>query len=277
MDYLRPDVYVERNNTGEQPIQLLSSSTGALIGKSARGLAFKPVLVTSWSDYLRNFANGIESPFLKDDYLAYSVYGFFQNGGTRLYVVRVVDSNATKATGNLVGSAKESEATNIKFNAKDEGEWGNDLTVEVTSKVGLEGFDLIVKLKGTVVETFEVTNGFDSNYYYVEVINNNSNFITIDENAIDLVEGKVTFTGGKATNSAVVDNDYAKALSTLEFAQERISMIAIPGKSTDAIIQSIQKFADKNGVYPIYNEPLSPTNFCLKVTAPCTSVLNGTS
>lgn len=257
MDYLRPDVYVERNNTGEQPIQLLSSSTGALIGKSARGLAFKPVLVTSWSDYLRNFANGIESPFLKDDYLAYSVYGFFQNGGTRLYVVRVVDSNATKATGNLVGSAKENEATNIKFNAKDEGEWGNDLTVEVTSKVGLEGFDLIVKLKGTVVETFEVTNGFDSNYYYVEVINNNSNFITIDENAIDLVEGNVTFTGGKATNSAVVDNDYAKALSTLEFAQERISMIAIPGKSTDAIIQSIQKFADKNGVYPIYDVPFN--------------------
>lgn len=261
MDYLRPDVYVEKNNMGEQPIQISSSSTGALIGKSARGEAFKPVLVASWSDYLRKFACGLSTPFLKDDYLAYAVYGFFQNGGNRLYVVRVVDSSATKATGNLnsvvKGTDEKTTTTPIKFKAKDEGDWGNDLKVEVKAKVGVEGFDLVVKLKDAIVETFEVTNGQESDYYFVELINNNSAFISVDETTSDLVEGTVTFTGGSLNNSAVGDNDYAKGIASLELVQERISMIAVPGKTSDTVIQAMQNYGDKNGAYPIFDVPVN--------------------
>lgn len=274
MDYLRPDVYVEKINTGEQPIQILSTSTGAMIGKSPRGEAFKPVLVTSWSDFLRKFAKGMPMPFIKEDFLAYSVYGFFQNGGSRLYVQRVVDSGAKKSTGTLTvpgvmtvasGDPKGSEKTptvtprsqyTVTFTAKDEGKWGDELSVEIKEKVGVEGFDLIVKLSGAVVETFEVTNGEDSNYYYKGVINNNSNFITTEGEG-DLVAGTVAFTGGKLNYSAVTDEDYKKAINNFGLVEERISLIAIPGVTTDAVIQELLTYSTKHGIYPIFDVPFN--------------------
>ena len=129
-NYVRPDTYFEKVNTGEQPIELLGTTTCAMIGKSVRGKTFEPVLVTSWSDFIRKFAKGMPMPFIKEDFLAYSVYGFFQNGGNRLYIVRVVDSGAKKSTGTLTLD----DETNLTFTAIDEGDWGNGLVVDIKSQ-----------------------------------------------------------------------------------------------------------------------------------------------
>ncbi len=49
----------------------------------------KPVLVTSWTQFKQNFGD-INTG---NQYLAQAVYGFFNNGGTRCYVVRMTDAS----------------------------------------------------------------------------------------------------------------------------------------------------------------------------------------
>jgi uncharacterized protein len=53
-----------------------------------------PVLCTSFSEYRRHF--GDFSPDLLHSYLTHAVYGFFNNGGTRCYVVRAKDATPTE-------------------------------------------------------------------------------------------------------------------------------------------------------------------------------------
>ena len=119
-EYLRPDVYVQEVSTGEKPIQAVSTSTGALIGVTVRGEVGKPVLVTSWTDFVNKFARGCDTPFLKNSHLPNAVYGFFQNGGARCYIVRVASSSAEEAKVELTSGG-------LEILAKDCGSWANDI------------------------------------------------------------------------------------------------------------------------------------------------------
>src|SRR5437763_17067747 len=93
-EYLHPGVYVEEIERGPKPIEGVPTSTAAFVGETERG-ATMPRLVTSYKDYLRWFG-GIVAP---DRFMPYAVNGFFENGGSRMYVARVTDENATYAEG----------------------------------------------------------------------------------------------------------------------------------------------------------------------------------
>jgi hypothetical protein len=122
--YLSPGVYVEEVPSAIKPIAGVGTSTAGFIGivpasvnlpAPLKGQPGKYVevtvtpatagevkLVTSWSEYVKAFGDliGAEqetgtpatAPVTIDDgyrRLAHAVYGFFSNGGTRCYVVRV--------------------------------------------------------------------------------------------------------------------------------------------------------------------------------------------
>jgi phage tail sheath protein FI len=120
-EYLRPDIYVERSSEGERPISLVGSSTGAFVGICPRGKIGEALLVTNWSEFIRKTALGLDTPFMATSDLAYAVYGFFQNGGSRAYISRAAHSTAAKATCKIPAS------TGLTFTALDEGDWANDL------------------------------------------------------------------------------------------------------------------------------------------------------
>lgn len=71
-------------SSGNKPIESVGASTAAFLGLSVKGPVNKAVLITSWASYLKTFSGFAEAP-----YLAHAVYGFFQNGGGRCYVVNV--------------------------------------------------------------------------------------------------------------------------------------------------------------------------------------------
>ena len=169
-EYLRPDVYVE-DIPNAPVIEAVSSSTGGFMGIAERGKINKPVFISSWNDYLREFASGMASPFMQNSDLAYSVYGFFQNGGKRCYVMRVRSDNAKQAVMKSAGST-----SNMVLKAKDEGVWGNGLAVNVTKNELEENkFDITVALNGEVVEVFSATdNDTTSQGYWLDIINVNS-------------------------------------------------------------------------------------------------------
>lgn len=102
-EYLTPGVYVEEIERGPRPIEGVPTSTAAFLGETERG-PLRPRLVTSYNDYKRWFGG----TFADGKYMPYAVDGFFENGGKRLYVCRIVGPLATTAsiaTGDFLVSA----------------------------------------------------------------------------------------------------------------------------------------------------------------------------
>src|SRR3954470_3097700 len=100
--YLAPGVYVEETDTGNKPIEGVSTSTTGLVGVTERGPANVPTLVTSFGDYRRTFGGYL--PIDKFSfagrahcYLPHAAEGLFVNGGRRVYIPRVAAEGATRA------------------------------------------------------------------------------------------------------------------------------------------------------------------------------------
>lgn len=246
-NYLRPDVYVEEVSSGEKPIQSVSTSTGALVGITARGTDKEAVLVTSWTEFVDKFAKGLDTPFLKNSDLPNAVYGFFQNGGSKCYIVRVTDTTSDYATGTL-----ENGDNDVIFQALDKGDWANDLVVAITSNQ--TEFDVKVTLQGTVVEQFiGLSNEENHVDYFVDVINESSNFVNVVGGTLKV--GSVTFSGGVV--GAPNDSDYKKALEVLDLVPN-INLLAVPNAS-EQVAQDVVAYADANGMFAIIDVPKGKT------------------
>jgi phage tail sheath protein FI len=177
--YLSPGVYVEEVESGSRPIEGVGTATAAFVGFAADGPFDQPTLVTNWSQYTQTFGG-----FAEGCYLPQSVFGYFLNGGTNCYVVRVGHQNGN-------GTAPESSALpqaqlggyRVTAKALPDGK-ASALTVEVTDPAE-EGaaddrFTLLVKQDGKVVESFTVTTkrGKDN---LVTQVREKSNLVTIEE------------------------------------------------------------------------------------------------
>lgn len=106
-EYLAPAVYIEEIPSANKPIEGASTSTAAMVGMTARGPTNTPTLVTSSGSYTRLFG-GLLNPLVFTnalDSLPQAALGFFANGGSRLYVTRIVGPNATYASADLFGPA----------------------------------------------------------------------------------------------------------------------------------------------------------------------------
>jgi phage tail sheath protein FI len=115
-EYLSPGVYVEEIDAGPKPIAGVSTSTAGAVGVTARGpTTGKPVLITSFAEYVRTFGSFLDTPAaaLRNKWeldsaeggrwwwFPLSVKGFFDNGGERLYVKRVFSDSAAAASAAL--------------------------------------------------------------------------------------------------------------------------------------------------------------------------------
>src|SRR5262249_8907308 len=76
----------------QKPIEGVPTSITAMLGETERG-AVKPRLVASYDEYVRWFG----SAFDESKFLPYAVRGFFENGGKRLFICRIVGARATTA------------------------------------------------------------------------------------------------------------------------------------------------------------------------------------
>jgi phage tail sheath protein FI len=90
--YLAPGVYVEEI-PGPRTIQGVSTSTAAFVGPCRFGpTSGRPELLTSYLDFTRIYGDAVDLTFEDagevPNYLALGVKGFFDEGGSSLYVVR---------------------------------------------------------------------------------------------------------------------------------------------------------------------------------------------
>src|SRR6478736_7085106 len=117
-EYLSPGVYIEELSTGPRPIEGVSTSTAGFLGITERGPEY-PLMTTSWLQYQRWFGTYLPETL---SYLPHAVQGFFDNGGQRLFIARVLGANAAftrRTVGNLV------------ITAVGRGAWGNRIFLRI--------------------------------------------------------------------------------------------------------------------------------------------------
>src|SRR5262245_37126766 len=164
--YLAPGVYIEEI-AGPQPIEGVGTATGAFVGVAERGPIGRAVLVTNWTQYVENFGG-----FIANGYLPHAVRHFFDEGGSRCYVVRTCHytaiSDATTAqatTARVVLQDRDATPKNtLAVDAASAGSWGDHLAVLIDDVVVPAGaasddprrrqFNLTVLYKGIAVETY---------------------------------------------------------------------------------------------------------------------------
>jgi len=123
-----PGVYVQEVSSGVRPIESASTSTPAFVGLAEMGPDDDARRIVSWTEYQRYYGS-----FIKDAYLAESVFQFFNNGGRQCYIVRVTRSGANPAT--IASATVQNRATpavdGVRFSAKSKGAWGNFLFLTI--------------------------------------------------------------------------------------------------------------------------------------------------
>lgn len=98
--YLTPGVYVEEVPSASKPIEGVSTSIAAFVGLAPGGPVNTPMRISNWTQFAKIYGDPVEpenGPFMDGAFLAHSVYGFFQNGGSLCWIVRVGKAAAPSA------------------------------------------------------------------------------------------------------------------------------------------------------------------------------------
>lgn len=142
-EYLSPGVYVEEVSTGPKPIEGVSTSVAGFVGPTERGPE-EIRYITSYLEFSRWYGGhlGVDKSFM-----SYAVQGFFDNGGKRCYVGRIVGGGPAPGPGPAASpvpaTLPPAVGSNVTFIAYGRGVWGNRLFVRVVesskSKVAAAG------------------------------------------------------------------------------------------------------------------------------------------
>ena len=261
-EYLSPGVYIE-DNPNPPVVEAVSASTGGFVGVAQRGEVGKPIFISSWNAFIKNFANGMNSPFIANSDLAYSVYGFFQNGGKRCYIMRVASSDAAVA---------KMEGEGLVIEAKDAGAWGNKLKVTILANPVTDGnFDLRVVLDTEEVEVFkDLSNTPSTANYWIDILDSQSGFIKgVSGNLV--VKESATFANG-SDGAEVGDTDFTTALSKFDTIDD-LNLLCIPGQTSANVNSAVMTYCEnRKDVFAILDAPEASTSesvIALRKTMSC--------
>ena len=247
-------------NYGHQPISNAPTNIGAFVGTAPRGRIGEPVLITSWTDYVNEFGG-----FDVNSYLAYAVKGFFENGGTKCYVVRTVKYNAgvkSSAIASLLVKDVTGTTDSLQVKAKNDGVWGNNISVVIddvdeTAKT----FTLKVYYKGVLAEQF-VKAKLDT----IEEEAKASKLVSISVVGTKIPKALTTtaLAGGQDGISGISDSDYLgdEAVGNGLHALDKVkfNLVAIPAMTSQAIHQGLLNYTSlRKGTFAILDAPMSMT------------------
>ena len=123
-----PGVYIEGIPSGVRTITRVATSVAAFAGWAPKGPTDKAELVLSFPDFERKF--GGPHP---ESYLGSSVSQFFNTGGQKAFIIRLVTTGATGAS--IVNAASSTVTLNsgatpaapvLTITAKSPGKWGDN-------------------------------------------------------------------------------------------------------------------------------------------------------
>lgn len=253
METLHPGLYFQEV-AGTPPVEGVSTATAGFIGIAQKGRVGEAVLVTNWNQFIKEFGG-----FINDSYLAYAVRGFFENGGSRAYIVRAVHYDVNKETG---AHTKTSDVATTQLlantqpvldvNAKNDGAWGNDIKVEVLAGEVEGKFTLNVYYKDELVESYK-----EVDMETIEVETKTSAFIEVlaKGDTIPDTTPKTALVGGLNGIEGMVDEDYKYSLTA--FDSVPVNLLAIPGVTSIGVQKGLLDYATARGdVFAVTEVPM---------------------
>jgi phage tail sheath protein FI len=272
-EYLAPGVFIEEIERGPKPIEGVATSTTAFLGETERGPT-KPVFITSYGEYLRRFGD----VFGAGKYVPYAVKSFFDNGGRRAYVARIVGDDAVAASATVgdvsvtaVGPGKASNRSWIRIEPGSTRK--NDVAVGFRLRIfywdrlpeGTDPFDPIADTttfpRPAIIEDFDdlSVDPASPNHWRKRVNNGNSSLIEIslpDDAALpaSLEQGRLDGgddgaapTPANFTGSDLDDADKRTGLAALDLDPYRdVAIVAAPGQTESDFLQPVITHCERN-------------------------------
>ena len=144
-EYLSPGVYVEEVSYRARSIEALSTTTTGFIGPTRYGPVNLPLdVVTSIGEFELTYGDRqqlqFDGPLTLHNYMWHAARGFFENGGTRLYISRVFTPLSEASAGNQADGCARctisgGSGDNMLVAARFPGEAGN-MHVRITLQLG---------------------------------------------------------------------------------------------------------------------------------------------
>lgn len=202
--YGRPGVYISERLL-PAPIAVIgtANAAGACIGKFTQGPE-TVTRVTSWYDFVKKFG-GYNSAFPA----TFGVGSFFQNGGSELYVRRVLADDADAATV-AIPSSLEGEGNVGTVTAKNRGDDGNLIRVQLSTTSREGYYNLVVYKEGGV----SASDSSESNDVIVESY---TDVILDDELSSDFI-GTIVNMNSQYVTVTITDGTGSPVLTRLPLA-----------------------------------------------------------
>jgi len=195
-----PGVYMEEVSSGVRPIAAASTSTAAFIGQAEKGAIGEAVKIYNFTEFQNLYGS-----YLSSSYLAHSVFQYFNNGGSKCYIVRVTGANTETASINLFDRDDTTPLRSMTISAKNAGVWGNDLGIIIAngSRDANNEFNLSVYRESddTLLEAYENLSIIPDLTNYVETATSGSNLISVEVDDTNTNIEAGTSTGSAAPGS----------------------------------------------------------------------------
>jgi phage tail sheath protein FI len=205
--YLTPGVYVEEIPSANKPIEGVSTSVAAFVGLTPGGPVNTPMRISNWTQFSKIFGdpnNPDNGPFMEGAYMAHAVYGFFTNGGSNCWIVRVgEDSGAGSRPQAALPAAADGSVETFRAQAlaAADGPVEVELTEEPKAGEGDQTYKLVVTA-GSEREEFEGLNLKKGRANIATKVNAASKLIRIEDTSGALPEAQKVPATGKYALSA---------------------------------------------------------------------------
>lgn len=225
------------------------ASTFFVVGQAERGPTGTAVRVASMAEFARSFGAATAYSTLYD-----SLRTFFEEGGSRAYVLRVVGDAATSGalTTPLSDRASSSPASTLSVAASSPGAWSSRVSVKVLDGATTDTFRVQVLLDGDVVEDFanlktpgDAVSRINTSIAassYIRLTNMGSTTAAPGNNPA-VTPTPVTLSAGDDKRSTLAADDYTAALDMFTDGYGD-GAVAIPGLGS-AVHAALIAHADK--------------------------------
>lgn len=243
-DYGRPGVYIsERLLPAPIATTGTANAAGAVVGAFAQGPE-TVTLVTSWYDFVKQFG-GYNANFPA----TFGVGQYFANGGSELYVRRILATDAQPATASITPASGSTAVGTIT--AKNRGADGKNIRVTFAATTGGLYTVSVYKEGGSSYTDSDATNDVlverytnvtlssaTSSDYLPTLLSLNSSYInaTITNGNIVPVSTVIPLTGG-SDGSAVVASDFSTALADFDVIDRPLVIFA--PEVTDPVVTGV--------------------------------------
>ncbi len=298
---LASKITIEEESPTLRAIPTLNTMVMGMVGVTQKGPVNVATEIGSFAEFVSIFGGYIAASDLPN-----AVEGFFENGGTSVWIVRIVHYTDITSAASLTSDngtvtiANATPVTTLTMSGKYDGAYANSLKIKIadaTSSIATEFNLSVLDSTGLVLELYPNLTMDSTKPRYVETVINDSisgsqRVSADDANVVGSVSARrpvnittAVMSGGSDGLSSLADADYVgssasstglRALDTVD----DLTVIAVPGIATSAVHNAMISYCESTRVgqlFAILDPPAGDTAAQIVTYVNSTAAIGGLS